>query len=209
MKKFVFFLNLNAIAIIFVLFFSTGTHADCTKDIDCKGNRICEKGICVNPGQTESGQLHNQTNNNVQKKIIAKDDRFIAYDEGTVLDTWTNLMWAAKDNGNDINWANAKSYCENYRGAGYTDWRMPTQDELAGLYDVGKGYTPVCAVSGDTEKVHLNNLINLSCWCAWASETRGSSVAAFFDFHNSYRGLSSKSGVDALNGRAVPVRSVK
>lgn len=29
---------------------------------------------------------------------IANDGRFIAYDNGTVLDTGTNLMWAAKDN---------------------------------------------------------------------------------------------------------------
>jgi hypothetical protein len=66
----------------------------------------------------------------------ARDGRFIAYDNGTVSDTRTGLMWAAKDNGSKINWANAKSYCENYRGGGYTDWRMPTQDELAELYDM-------------------------------------------------------------------------
>src|SRR5450759_5881470 len=32
-----------------------------------------------------------------------RDGRFIAYDNGTVLDTRTKLMWAAKDNGSDIN----------------------------------------------------------------------------------------------------------
>jgi len=73
-------------------------------------------------------------------KEIGKDGRFTAYDDGTVLDTRTGLMWAAKDNGADINWPNAKRYCENYRGGGYTDWRMPTQDELAGLYDSSKSY---------------------------------------------------------------------
>jgi|GEM_PF-6717971 len=40
------------------------------------------------------------------------EGRFIAYDNGTVLDTRTNLMWAAKDNGSSINWADARSYCE-------------------------------------------------------------------------------------------------
>jgi hypothetical protein len=45
-------------------------------------------------------------------------------------------MWAAKDNGSPISWPEAKKYCENYRGGGYMDWRMPTQDELAGLYDI-------------------------------------------------------------------------
>lgn len=70
-----------------------------------------------------------------ERKQMIGDGRFISYDDGTVRDTQTNLMWAAKDNGRDINWANAKSYCEKYRGGGYMDWRMPTQYELAGLYD--------------------------------------------------------------------------
>ena len=66
---------------------------------------------------------------------IARDGNFIAYDNGVVLDTTTNLMWAAKDNGENIDWHDAKKECENYRGGGYTDWRLPTQDELLTLYD--------------------------------------------------------------------------
>ena len=96
-------------------------------------------------------------------KETARDGSFIAYDNGTVLDTRTNLMWAAKDNGSDINWANAKSYCENYRGGGYTDWRMPTQDELAGLYDKAKTYKSDCGYD-----VHLTELFHLTCTWAWA-----------------------------------------
>jgi hypothetical protein len=87
---------------------------------------------------------------------IGRDGRFIAYNNGTVSDTRTNLMWAAKDNGSNINWANAKSYCENYRGGGYSDWRMPTQDELAGLYDAGKTYKCNCG-----HDAHLTELIRL------------------------------------------------
>ena len=67
-------------------------------------------------------------------------NRFIANSNGTVLDTQTDLLWAAKDNGSGINWQDAKKYCENYRGGGYSDWRMPTQEELGGLYDAGKSY---------------------------------------------------------------------
>jgi hypothetical protein len=26
-----------------------GAHAQCTKDVDCKGDRICEKGMCIAP----------------------------------------------------------------------------------------------------------------------------------------------------------------
>ena len=79
----------------------------------------------------------------------AKDGRFIVKDNETILDTRTNLMWAAKDNGSDINWENAKSHCENYRGGGYKDWRMPTQDELAALYDANKIHPAPCYRSFD------------------------------------------------------------
>ena len=98
-----------------------------------------------------------------------RDGRFIAYDNGTVVDTNTSLMWASKDNGRNINWRDAKDYCDNYRGGGYKGWRMPTQDELAGLYDDSKTYT---ATKLDYE-VHLTELIKLSTSYSWASETRG------------------------------------
>ena len=62
-------------------------------------------------------------------------DRFVDHDDGTVTDTKTGLMWAAKDNGNLINWQTARSYCQNYNGGGHTDWRIPTLTELASLYD--------------------------------------------------------------------------
>jgi uncharacterized caspase-like protein len=132
-----------------------------------------------------------------------RDGRFIAYDNGTVLDSRTNLMWAAKDNGSNINWANAKSYCENYQGGGYTDWRMPTQDELAGLYDAGitSKNPPTDGCGG---KYHLTELIHLTCCCPWASETRGSG-AANFTFNNGIRYWNPQSNDYTL--RALPVRS--
>ena len=129
-----------------------------------------------------------------------KDGRFIAFMDETVLDTSTNLMWAAKDSGRDINWANARSYCENYRGGGYKDWRMPTQDELAGLYDKANTYRSAC---GD---VNLTNLIRLTCSAPWASEARELG-AANFDFGNGKRYWSLQLGDG--NGRALPVRSGK
>ena len=135
------------------------------------------------------------------RKEIGNDDRFTAYDDGTVLDTRTGLMWMAKDNGADINWKGAKSYCENYRGGGYTDWRTPTQDELAGLYNEAKTYR-----SARGYDVHLTELIRLTCFVLWASETRGSE-AAMFTFTYGQRLWNPTS--DSVNGRALPVRSDK
>jgi TolB-like protein len=134
-------------------------------------------------------------------KESRRDGRFIAYGDGTVLDTQTNLMWAARDNGYNINWLNAKSYCENCRVGGYTDWRMPTQNELAGLYDIAKAYMSDCG-----REAHLTGLIRLTCTAPWASETRGSNAAIFgFDPGNPYWSPQSRD----KGTRALPVRSGK
>jgi hypothetical protein len=136
------------------------------------------------------------------KELKKRDGPFIDLSNGTVLDTRTNLMWAAKDNGSNINnWQGAKSYCENYRGGGYTDWRMPTQDELAGLYDE--------AVTGKIG-LKLTNMIELTGCCPWASETRGS-AAAYFNFVTGTRGWFHQSSAIVIDGsdRALPVRSSK
>jgi hypothetical protein len=142
-----------------------------------------------------------------------RDGRFI-YSNGTVLDTRTNLMWAAYDNRSDINWYSAKSYCEKYRGGGYTDWRMPTQDELAGLYDEAKSYTSTCGYT-----VHVTELIHLTCHALWASETGDSDApsflhpmreptsAALFSFYAGGRYWGPRSS--ATLSRALPVRSGK
>jgi hypothetical protein len=134
-------------------------------------------------------------------KEIGNDGRFTVYDDGTVLDTRSGLMWAAKDNGADINWQGAKSYYENYRGGDYTDWRMPTQDELAGLYDQDKTYRSACGAD-----VHLTELIRLTCTWVWASETRVSSAANLNFGHGSRYWLPQFGGIDS---RALPVRSGK
>jgi hypothetical protein len=135
---------------------------------------------------------------------IARDERFIAYDNGTVLDTRTNLMWAAKDNGSDIEWQDAKFYSDNYRGGGYKDWRMPTLDELEGLYDAKKSRSAACY---DRKIIHVaTELINISCSSLWALETNSPDAATFI-FYDGRRSWYPQS----LNYyyRALPVRSGK
>lgn len=54
-------------------------------------------------------------------------------------DPATGLIWPAKDNGKDVTWRQAIKYCHNLHWAGFSDWRLPTIDELQGIYD-GSGY---------------------------------------------------------------------
>jgi hypothetical protein len=136
------------------------------------------------------------------RKEIRKDGRFIAYDDGTVLDRGSGLMWADGDNGFDIDWQDATRYCENYRGGGYTDWRMPTQDELAGLYDKVEGYKSACG-----DEAHLTELIRITCYWTWASEIRDSGAACFRFGGGGYRCWGPPSG--SSFSRVLPVRSDK
>lgn len=128
-----------------------------------------------------------------------KISRFIAYDNGTVLDTQTNLMWAAKDNGTDIDWSNAKIYCDNYRGGGYADWRLPMPAELAQLYDE--------SISGNNG-YRLTTYITLTNSCPWASETHGSDAALVSFYKGNGKYWFYQPSIVSDGRRALPVRSV-
>ncbi len=152
---------------------------------------LCAASVCTAQAQSTA----------YTAPVTGRDGRFVAYNNGTVLDTRTHLMWAVDDNGSDINWDNAKSYCRSYIGGGQTNWRMPTQDELEELYDAAKTYASSCG-----DDVHLTRLIRLSCGAVWASETQGTASAAFH-FRDGQRGWAPVSGSHRL--RALPVCSVK
>ena len=140
-----------------------------------------------------------------QGKVIARDGRFVAYDNGTVADMDTGLMWAAKDNGGPITWGEAKSYCSNYRGGGYIDWRMPTQGELTGLYDpkITNDRPPTGGCKGGC---HITNLIYLTCCPVW--EWNGiSEVSSFFHFNLGPKGWRDQSLT--CQPRALPVRNAR
>jgi hypothetical protein len=132
-------------------------------------------------------------------RVSLQQSRFIASNDGTVLDEKTNLMWAAKDNGSPIDWQGARSYCDNYRGGGYKDWRMPTQAELAELY-----YYALKQSNGN----YLTKLIEITGEYMWASETLGNNSAAVYDFRHDLGTFIDKQS-RVKKPRAIPVRSAK
>ena len=132
------------------------------------------------------------------QEIEAEKKRLVRYkynNDGTVTDIQTGLMWASKDNGSNINWPNARAYCQNYRGGGHTDWRMPSLNELAALFD-----------EKESGSYHITPLIKLTSCCPWGSETRGSK-AAYFHFRIGDRHWNDPSYSNYY--RALPVRSGK
>ena len=137
---------------------------------------------------------------------IAREGRFIAYENGTVLDTRTGLLWAAKDDGKGMDEQDAKAYFKNYRGGGYTDWRMPTVDELEAIYDHR---------SQNKQGYHVTKLIDLTGEWVWCSEgpdsvtifnfKDGSRALAFFEGPGSGTWYSTEEPLSAAN-RALAVR---
>jgi hypothetical protein len=136
-------------------------------------------------------------------KEIDRDDRFIAFNNGVVKDTQTGLMWACRDNGSDIAWEEAKTYCENFKRAGYTDWRMPTLKEMKMIHGTGEPYPLKCKPS---QSVQITRLIALTCSYPWTIE-RSQKLAISFDF---CRKLRRSCPVDETeNHRVLPVRNYK
>ena len=134
-------------------------------------------------------------------KEIGREEQFVAYDNGTVLDTKTNLIWASKSS-KTMNWSNAKTYIENYKDAGYTDWRMPTEAELESLFDPWmkspKGYL-------------LTKYIDIQGCCPWTSGKKPKDpedqYRAVFDFSNGQPYYGTK--INDTASPALPVRGGK
>lgn len=132
------------------------------------------------------------------------EERFIDNGDGTVTDTVTHLMWAASDNMGDIDWHNAMIYCNNppISGYRYSDWRMPTIEELRTLYNKSlEGYETDCAL-----RVKIHPGIRLSCAWVWSSEHKAISAYAF-SFRKGYQ--YSTLMMEKKNFRILPVRNLK
>ena len=111
-------------------------------------------------------------------------------------------MWAARDGGKTIDETDLETYFNNYRVGGYTNWRMPTIDELKTIYDP----------AGKKDISCVTDLIHLSDEWVWASGKKGL-VLGYSFFHGGSEGYTVRDDfnpVERLNYllvcRALPVR---
>jgi serine/threonine protein kinase len=122
--------------------------------------------------------------------------------------TWTDpatvLMWAKKDNGSDVNWQQATGYCRKLQLAGNYGWRLPTIDELQGIYDQNANIQGQWA-DGSPVTWHEKGNLHLSGW-EWSSSQGDASGEAWgFPFSDGKR-LSLDLG-HGYGTRALCVRS--
>ena len=125
------------------------------------------------------------------QKEVGRDGVDVAYTNRIVRDTKTSFEWKVGPDKN-TDWDDARSWVQslNLDGGG---WRMPTMDELEGLYKDGtwlRNMTPLLKTTGRY---------------VWSGETKGSSDAWAFGFVLGFRYWINRD--NSLNVRGVAVRS--
>lgn len=88
--------------------------------------------------------------------------------DGQLRQCGTRLVWAAADNGRDVDWNGARSYCAS-KGVG---WDLPTVDEIVPLFDRS---LPQIQCGQDTCRVP--GQFRLSSYWFWGNELDGPSRA--------------------------------
>ena len=88
--------------------------------------------------------------------------------DGVITDSRTGLQWYVGSDW-DTNWYAAKKWVDGLTVAG-GGWRMPSRNELKGLYQKGKGSR------------NMDPIFKTSDRWVWSGETRGSSDAWRFHF---------------------------
>ena len=105
--------------------------------------------------------------------VIERDGVYETYANGIVKDMRTGLEWKVGPD-KDTDWKEAKSWVKSLMldGGG---WRMPTLQDLRGLYKKGEG------------DCNMTSLLKTTGWYIWAGSAGGSSRARGFIF---YTGMS-------------------
>ena len=114
---------------------------------------------------------------------IPGTNRFIDNDNGTILDSFTGLMWqegyAYRETGNYISWYDANDYIDklNQQKLGkYYDWRLPNKLEIQSLYEIAHPFSS----RGKTFILHIDPIFEFGYGsCFWTSRTKLSAALGF------------------------------
>jgi hypothetical protein len=101
---------------------------------------------------------------------------FVDNGDETVTDHATGLMWQRSGSKQPLSWLDAGAYVEEMNRvgyAGYTDWRVPTAEELASLIET----------SWKNGDLYLSTVFDNGQRACWSADRRGSQRAWKAGFH--------------------------
>ncbi len=110
------------------------------------------------------------------------------------MDSATGLTWDVKDNGSSVSPNQASEYCSGLRSGGYSDWRMPTIDELEAIFD-----------SKLPKQYKIKGPVTLSDPCVLSGSMNSSGETWTFCFNSGGRNLGGGGGC-GTSGRVLCVR---
>ena len=133
--------------------------------------------------------------------VTGKDtERFKNVKDGTVLDSQEGKIWILKDSYQElkkwINWNEAQEYIGDLnrnKFAGSDQWRLPTKEELASLYDKTK--TVEWNYYWTRNKVHIDPIFGRSSCCYWSSQSHQEKFAWGFNYIRGKPYVSMKGGI--------------
>ena len=121
-------------------------------------------------------ELQLKGQNGLQPKMQPAETPRVPVADAAQNQTWTDpatgLMWTATDNGSDVDWKQATAYCAKYQFAGHNGWRLPTTEELQGIYDPSVRARTVFD-HGFSAEVHVKGNLTLTGWTWSGSQGEG------------------------------------
>jgi len=143
-------------------------------------------------------------------------DRFKDNDDGTIIDYQENKVWIKKDSYQElkkwINWEEAQDYITDLnkrKFAGSNQWRLPTREELAALYDETKSVE--WNYYWTRNEVHIDPIFGRSSCCYWSRESYKGKMAWGFNYIRGKPYVSMKGGpqmsltvIRAVRERPIP-----
>jgi hypothetical protein len=97
-------------------------------------------------------------------KFGSFNNDFVDNGDGTVTDRATGLLWQKSGSSRSVTWRRAKDYIDKLNRnqfAGYSDWRLPTIDELASLFEKSK-----------KDGLHIDPVFDRKQKRCWSSDNR-------------------------------------
>jgi hypothetical protein len=143
----------------------------------------------------------------------SNDPRFRDNKDGTVTDFKQKLMWKQIDIYQEkkiwINWDDSQTYLEKFNKeafAGFSNWRLPTREELKSLYEEGKDVP--WKYYWTENVIHIDPIFGYSSCCFWSSEVYKDQYAWGFNYIRGRTYPSMRGGPGLSLSTIRPVRSL-
>ena len=127
-------------------------------------------------------------------------DRFRDNKDGTVIDSQEKKIWILRDSYQElkkwINWEEAQVYISDLNSkkfAGSDQWRLPTKEELATLYDENQSVE--WNYYWTRNVVHIDPIFGQSSCCYWSGQSHKEKFAWGFNYIRGKPYVSMKGGI--------------